>query len=49
MGRMFLGCSEQFQNKIRAEYTNIEEIAFKDEDEYDYFHFDDSDDSDYSY
>ena len=28
MGSMFYGCSEQFQNKIRAQYKNIKEEAF---------------------
>jgi len=25
---MFFGCSEQFQNKIRAQYKNIKKEAF---------------------
>ena len=33
---MFYGCSEQFKNKIRAEYKNIKEEAYK-TDRYDYF------------
>ena len=28
MRGMFLGCSEQFQNKIRAQYKNIKEEEF---------------------
>ena len=28
MRAMFWGCSDQFQNKIRAEYKNIKEEAF---------------------
>ena len=28
MGGMFLGCSKQFKNKIRAQYKNIKEEAF---------------------
>ena len=28
MRRMFAGCSNQFQNKIRVQYKDIEEEAF---------------------
>ena len=35
---MFYGCSEQFKNKIRAEYKNIKEEAYK-TDRYDYFNY----------
>ena len=28
MNRMFSGCSDQFKNKIRAQYRNIKEEAF---------------------
>ena len=28
MRRMFSGCSADFQNKIRAQYKNIKEVAF---------------------
>ena len=29
MAGMFKGCSDQLQNKIRAQYQNIKEEAFK--------------------
>ena len=29
MAGMFYGCSDQFHNKIRSEYKNIKEEAFK--------------------
>ena len=29
MSYMFYGCSDQFKNKIRSEYKNIKEEAFK--------------------
>jgi len=29
MRGMFYGCSEQFKNKIKAEYKNIKEEAFE--------------------
>ena len=28
MGYMFSGCSDQFKNKIKAQYKNIKEEAF---------------------
>ena len=33
MEGMFLGCSEQFQNKIKAKYKNIKEEAFYENDD----------------
>ena len=33
MRGMFYGCSDQFHNKIRAEYKNIEEEAFNEDED----------------